>query len=94
MWVTQNTSLRGVKNVQGQKSTGRSACASVGVMARRAIMELGILLAWGPHASALDSTLNVSQYPHTAWRVREGFPKSTISSIAQTPDGCLWLGTE
>ena len=29
-----------------------------------------------------------------AWRVREGFPKSTISSIAQTPDGCLWPGTE
>jgi hypothetical protein len=94
MWVTQNTSVRGVKNVQGQKSTDRRACASVGVMARRAIMALGILLAWGPHASALDSTLNVSQYPHTAWRVREGFPKSTISSIAQTPDGCLWLGTE
>jgi hypothetical protein len=57
-------------------------------------MALGILLAWGPHASALDSALDASQYPHTAWRVRERFPKSTISSIAQTLDGCLSLGTE
>jgi hypothetical protein len=94
MWVTQNTSVRGVEDMQGQKSTGRSACASVSVMARRAIMALGILLAWGPRFSALDSALDVSQYPHTAWKVRERFPKSTISSIAQTPDGCLWLGTE
>lgn len=66
----------------------------MGVMAQRAIMALGILLAWGPHAWALDSTLDVSQYPHTTCRVREGLPKSIISSIAQTPDACLWLGTE
>lgn len=55
-------------------------------------MALGILLAWGPRASGSDSALDVSQYPHPALKVREGFPKSTISSIAQTPDGCLWLG--
>jgi ligand-binding sensor domain-containing protein/signal transduction histidine kinase len=38
--------------------------------------------------------LDISQYAHTAWRVREGFTRGTIYSIAQTPDGYLWLGTE
>src|SRR4029077_19107365 len=37
---------------------------------------------------------DVSQYAHTAWRVREGFSKGAINAIAQTPDGYLWLGTE
>jgi ligand-binding sensor domain-containing protein/signal transduction histidine kinase len=45
-------------------------------------------------ALALDPSLDVSQYAHTAWRFREGFAKSAIESIAQTPDGYLWFGTE
>jgi signal transduction histidine kinase/ligand-binding sensor domain-containing protein len=47
-----------------------------------------------PCALALDPALDVSQYAHTSWKIREGFPKGTINSIAQTPDGYLWLGTE
>jgi len=43
---------------------------------------------------ALDPSLDVSQYAHTAWKIRDGFPKGIIQSIAQTPDGYLWLGTE
>jgi ligand-binding sensor domain-containing protein len=43
---------------------------------------------------ALNPTLRISQYAHTAWRVREGFFGAAINSIAQTPDGYLWLGTE
>jgi len=54
----------------------------------------GILLAWCPCAFTLDPSLDVSQYAHTAWKIRDGFTKGTISSIAQTPDGYLWLGTE
>src|SRR5215468_1648624 len=45
-------------------------------------------------ALALNPALDVSQYAHTSWKVREGFFKGAISSIAQTPDGYLWLGTE
>src|SRR5262245_38900463 len=45
-------------------------------------------------AFALDPALDISQYAHTAWRVRDGFTKGAIVSIAQTPDGYLWLGTE
>jgi ligand-binding sensor domain-containing protein len=45
-------------------------------------------------AFPLDPSLDISQYAHTAWRVRDGFPKGAIATIAQTPDGYLWLGTE
>lgn len=55
---------------------------------------LGMLLAARPCAFALDPSLDISQYAHKAWRVRDGFVKGTISSIAHTPDGYLWLGTE
>src|SRR6516225_444468 len=60
----------------------------------RAAFVLAMLLACCPGVLALDPSLDVSQYAHTAWKVREGFTKGTIVSIAQTPDGYLWLGTE
>ncbi|HEY6806826.1 MAG TPA: two-component regulator propeller domain-containing protein [Pyrinomonadaceae bacterium] len=53
-----------------------------------------ILLACSPSVFALDPSLDVSQYAHTAWKIRDGFAKGAINSIAQTPDGYLWLGTE
>ena len=53
-----------------------------------------LLLAHRPCASALDPSLDVGQYAHMAWKVREGFTKGVVNAIAQTPDGYLWLGTE
>jgi PAS domain S-box-containing protein len=44
-------------------------------------------------AFALNPGLDVSQYAHTAWKIRDGFAKGSIIAIAQTPDGYLWLGT-
>src|ERR1700686_2974373 len=44
-------------------------------------------------AFALNPAPDVSQYAHTAWKIRDGFAKGSILSIAQTPDGYLWLGT-
>ena len=57
------------------------------------MLALGILLAFCPCAFALDRSLDVNQYAHTAW-TGEGVFKGTIRGIAQTPDGYLWLGTE
>jgi len=54
----------------------------------------GIFLAWSPSTFALNPALDVSQYAHTSWKIRDGFFKGEIRSIAQTPDGYLWLGTE
>ena len=53
-----------------------------------------IMLAWSASVFALDPALEISQYAHTSWKIRDGFPKGQILSIAQTPDGYLWLGTE
>src|SRR5215471_8145268 len=53
-----------------------------------------MLMAWCPCAFALNPSLDVSQYAHTSWKIRDGFTKGIIFSIAQTPDGYLWLGTE
>ncbi len=54
----------------------------------------GIILAVCRCALALNPSLAAGQYAHTAWTVREGFFKGLISSVVQTPDGYLWLGTE
>src|SRR5579862_3828711 len=45
-------------------------------------------------AFALNPSLDINQYAHTAWTIRDGFFQGVIQSIAQTPDGFLWLGTE
>src|SRR5262249_43579994 len=54
----------------------------------------GLLLAQCPCAFAVNPALDVRQFAHRAWTVRDGFFKGVIFSIAQTPDGYLWLGTE
>jgi signal transduction histidine kinase/ligand-binding sensor domain-containing protein len=54
----------------------------------------GMLMSGCPCAFALNPALDVSQYSHSAWKIRDGFFKGAIHSIAQTPDGYLWLGTE
>ena len=61
---------------------------------RRVTVTLGIMLAYCACALALDPSLDISQYAHTSWKIRDGFYKGTIHAIAQTPDGYLWLGTE
>src|SRR5262249_43484650 len=52
------------------------------------------MLAWCTHAFALDPRLEISQYGHTSWKIRDGFAKGPIRSITQTADGYLWLATE
>src|SRR5215468_950332 len=47
-----------------------------------------------PAVRALDPSLDISQYAHSAWTVRDGFSIGNIYAIAQTPDGYLWLGSE
>src|SRR5271165_1176033 len=47
-----------------------------------------------PPVVALDPSLEIGQYAHTAWTVRDGFSLGAIYAMAQTPDGYLWLGGE
>ena len=34
-----------------------------------------------------------SEFQITSWQIGDGLPNNTVSAIAQTPDGFLWLGT-
>jgi len=44
--------------------------------------------------SALDTSRQISQYGHTAWRIVDGVFAGTPNAIAQTTDGYLWIGTQ
>src|SRR5271166_415836 len=60
----------------------------------QAVTSLATLLVCCACCFALDPSLNVSQYAHTSWKIRDGFTKGNITSITQTSDGYLWIGTE
>ena len=66
------------------------ACVAI---ARLALGALILLVLLCPRAPALDPSLDLTQYSHTAWTSRDGLMGST-RSIVQTPDGYLWIGTE
>jgi signal transduction histidine kinase/ligand-binding sensor domain-containing protein len=56
---------------------------------------LGVLCLLGAtQGSALDPNKTLTQYAHRTWGQEEGLIQPTIYSIAQTPDGFLWLGTQ
>jgi ligand-binding sensor domain-containing protein len=55
---------------------------------------LAVLLACAWCARASGQSLDAGRYAHTAWRVRDGFTKGSVTALAQTHDGYLWLGTE
>jgi signal transduction histidine kinase/ligand-binding sensor domain-containing protein len=52
-----------------------------------------LLLVALPRAHALDPDRRISQYAHTAWRVRDGAFAGEPDAIAQTTDGYMWIGT-
>ena len=43
---------------------------------------------------SLDPARALTQYAHDIWRRGEGLPQNGVATIAQTPDGYLWVGTE
>ena len=51
------------------------------------------MLCFAVSASALDPNRAVSQYIRTSWESEKGFAGGSISAIAQTTDGYLWIGT-
>ena len=54
----------------------------------------GMILASHSSALALNPSLEIGQYAHTSWTIRDGFSPGSIFAMAQTPDGYLWLGGE
>src|SRR6266404_9816959 len=48
----------------------------------------------GGAALALDPQKAITQYILNSWTSADGLPQNSITAIAQTHDGYLWLGTE
>ncbi len=45
-------------------------------------------------ACALDPARTLAQYLREEWHSDRGFPGGSVTAIAQTSDGYLWIGTE
>jgi PAS domain S-box-containing protein len=66
---------------------------------RRIATSPGLVLAWGllalPGSTlARDIPLQIAQYSHTSWTIRDGYSPGLVFSMVQTADGYLWLGGE
>jgi len=54
-----------------------------------------VLLCFTPSpVHALDTSREISQYGHTAWRIEDGVFAGAPNVMAQTTDGYLWIGTQ
>jgi PAS domain S-box-containing protein len=58
------------------------------------VLALAIVLGFGPSLFALDPARALSQYTRDTWFVKDGLPDGEISSIIQTDDGHLWVGSQ
>ena len=50
------------------------------------------LLSFCRPITALDPHRSFAQYRRDSWTAENGFDEGQVGSIAQTPDGCLWIG--
>jgi ligand-binding sensor domain-containing protein/signal transduction histidine kinase len=60
------------------------------------IRTLGILLLLvltAGTATALNPTKRITQYVFETWQIDDGLPVNTVTAIAATPDGYVWLGS-
>lgn len=42
----------------------------------------------------MEPGVRISQYIHESCQYEDGLPQNSVSAMAQTPDGYLWLGTQ
>jgi len=62
-------------------------------MLRRFLSGFVIVCLQAASVWALDPARRIAQYGHTAWRMEDGAFNSAPSTIVQTPDGYMWIGT-
>src|ERR1700760_3750440 len=55
----------------------------------------GLAIPWfALSAFAVDPTRTVSQFIHDSWGVERGWSGGSITAVAQSSDGYLWIGTD
>ncbi|HSG40219.1 MAG TPA: two-component regulator propeller domain-containing protein, partial [Thermoanaerobaculia bacterium] len=65
-----------------------------GSLAAAAVRSFVALLLLATAAGGIDSRNAMTQYGHTAWRVRDGYFAGPPTAVTQTKDGFLWIGTD
>jgi ligand-binding sensor domain-containing protein len=45
-------------------------------------------------AHAIDPSRTIGQYVRERWSADQGFPAGTVTALAQSKDGYLWIGTD
>lgn len=62
---------------------------------RSALLVQGVMFLRVPAAKAsLDPAKAITQFVHQSWQSEQGLPENSVTSIAQTKDGYLWLSTK
>src|SRR5581483_4997690 len=51
------------------------------------------VLAWIAFLAGLNATAQAQGYGFDVWTTANGLPQNTVTGVAQTPDGYLWLST-
>lgn len=69
-------------------------CADVGNVQIWAVLAAALLLWFGSGDQVLAATdARADHYITEVWQVTEGLPGNNVTSVVQTPDGYLWVGT-
>jgi diguanylate cyclase (GGDEF)-like protein len=66
----------------------------LGSRSPRPVLACILALALGTPAAALDQAKPLRHLGLRTWTTEDGLPQSSVTAIAQTPDGYLWLGTQ
>jgi ligand-binding sensor domain-containing protein len=69
----------------------RSNSAVNGIVA--ALLPIVLFLSLSNPVWGVDPDRYISQYRHSAWRMKDGLLRGEPNVIAQTPDGYIWIGT-
>jgi ligand-binding sensor domain-containing protein/signal transduction histidine kinase len=72
---------------------GAPAFASPNKLSIRGLVAVLLVVVCG-QALALDPSRQVSQYLVDNWQIPEGLPQTSVETLARTPDGYLWVGTQ
>jgi signal transduction histidine kinase/CheY-like chemotaxis protein/ligand-binding sensor domain-containing protein len=64
------------------------------ILAGACLLPLACFLFGNTPAQALTPTKSLTQYVHEVWQQEEGLPEDDVTTITQTRDGYIWLGTE
>ena len=60
--------------------------------AAAALLSLSAVLLAG-RARALDPARPIAEFVRDVWRTEQGLPRDTVTAMAQTNDGYLWIGS-